>query len=228
MSLPIARARRKNVPSSQRSPYSSTLSHSRTLSAKPSVVMSQASWSCSSSQASLTSRISDSTRAKSWSRRPSPATARSTYGSTPRSTRVLAGAAETSRRARRGGGPRGRASREISLQRRAPAGPQLAVRRSRKNSSVCRGRARPGVEHRLAVLDHQHRVAGLVAGQVHVRGVRPEPVVGVVGAHLELAGRDDQPLARERVGQRGRGARPTSRRPSAGGGAAPARPIPRA
>ena len=68
MSLPIARARRKNVPSSQRSPYSSTLSQSRTESWKPSVVMSQASWSSPTSHSSLTSRISEITRAKSSSR----------------------------------------------------------------------------------------------------------------------------------------------------------------
>ena len=68
MSLPIARARRKNVPSIQRSPYSSTLSQSRTESWKPSVVMSQASWSSPTSHSSLTSRISEMTRAKSSSR----------------------------------------------------------------------------------------------------------------------------------------------------------------
>ena len=80
MSLPMARARRKNVPSIQRSPYFRTLSHSRTLSAKPRVVMSQASWSCSSSQASLTRRISLSTRANSSSRPSSAVTIRSTFG----------------------------------------------------------------------------------------------------------------------------------------------------
>ena len=42
MSLPIARARRKNVPSSQRSPCSMTPSHSFTESSNPRVVMSQA------------------------------------------------------------------------------------------------------------------------------------------------------------------------------------------
>ena len=87
------------------------------------------------------------------------------------------------------------------VQRRAPAGPQLAVRPvAEELVGLARG-ARPRVEHRLAVLDDEHRVAGLVAGQVGVRGVRAEPVVGVVGAHLEVAGRDDQPLAGEQVGQ---------------------------
>src|SRR5690606_23103017 len=43
---------------------------------------------------------------------------------------------------------------------------------------------------------------GLVAGEIGVRGVGAEAVVGVVGAHLVAAGRQHQPLARERLGQR--------------------------
>src|SRR5690349_18858012 len=68
MSLPIARARRKNVPSIQRSPNSSTRSHSATESSNPRVVMSQAVCSSPSSHASLISRSSESTRAKSVAR----------------------------------------------------------------------------------------------------------------------------------------------------------------
>ena len=60
MSLPIARARRKKVPSIQRSPYLSTLAQSETESSKPRVVASQASCSCATSQSSLTSRIPSS------------------------------------------------------------------------------------------------------------------------------------------------------------------------
>ena len=55
--------------------------------------------------------------------------------------------------------------------------------------------ARPGVEHGLAALDHQHGVAGLVAAEVGVRGLGAEAEVGVVRAHLEAA-RRDRPAAR--------------------------------
>ena len=167
--------------------------------------MSQASCSCSSSQASLTSRISESTRAKSWSRAAVGGDGRSTYGSTPRSTRVLAEPCRAARRARRGGGPRSPRESEISLQGGAAAGPQLAVAAVAEELVGLPRRAGAGVEHGLAVLDDQHGVAGLVAGEVHVRGVGAEAVVGVVGAHLEAAGRDHEPLARERLGEGLRG-----------------------
>ncbi len=204
MSLPIARARRKNVPSIQRSPYSSTRSHSRTQSSKPSVVMSQASASSPTSHSSLTSRSSESTRAKLLVAALVGRQRRRRRGvSTPRSTRVLAEARSRLGQLVEVAHRRARARRDLA-QRRAAAGPQLAVLPVPEELvGLARG-ARPRVEHRLAVLDDEHRVAGLVAGQVGVRGVRPEAVVGVVGAHLEAAGRDDQPLAGEGSASRAR------------------------
>ncbi len=75
--------------------------------------------------------------------------------------------------------------------------PELAVLAvAEELVGLARG-ARPRVEDGLAVLDHQDRVAGLVAAEVGVRGVGAEAVVGVVGAHLEGAGRQHQPLAGE-------------------------------
>ncbi len=202
MSLPIARARRKKVPSTQRSPYFSTLSHSRTQSSKPSVVMSQASVSSPSSHSSLTRRISESTRAKSWSRPSSAGTRASTDASTPRSTRVLAASASRSGRSSRWRTVEPERADDL-VQRRTSAGPQLAVLPvAEELVGLARGPG-PRVEHGLAVLDDQHRVAGLVAAQVGVRGVRTEAVVGVVGAHLEGAGGDHQPLAGEGLGQPG-------------------------
>ena len=64
--------------------------------------------------------------------------------------------------------------------------------------------ARGEVEGRVVAvvgrLEHQHGVRlpiGAQAGQVGERRMRPEAVVGVVGADLEPAGRDHQPLAGE-------------------------------
>ncbi len=76
-----------------------------------------------------------------------------------------------------------------------PVAVELLARRPR--------RAGPQVEDRLAGgLDHQH-VAGLLrAGQIGVGAVRPEPVVGVVAADLEIAGRDHQPLTGNRCASR--------------------------
>ena len=60
-----------------------------------------------------------------------------------------------------------------------------------------------------AVLDRvqdEHRVGlllGAQAREVRERGVRAEAVVGVVGAELERAGGDDEPLAGELRRQRG-------------------------
>ena len=87
------------------------------------------------------------------------------------------------------------------LQRRAAAGPQLAVLPVAEELVGVALGAGPGVEHRLAVLDDQDRVAGLVAGEVGVGGVGPEAVVGVVRAHLVGAGRQHQPVVGERLGE---------------------------
>ena len=75
--------------------------------------------------------------------------------------------------------------------------------RSRKNSSVSRRRPRPGIEHRLAALDHEHGVGGLVAAEVGVRRVGTEAVVGVVGPHLERARGQHEPLTGECLRQPG-------------------------
>ena len=200
MSLPIARARRKNVPSIQRSPNSSTRSHSRTESSKPSVVMSHASWSCVDLPLVLD---------------------QPQLGGDAGEVVVggdVAGLAVV---------VEGRQVLDVAhleaegvrhlLQRRAAPGPQLAVLPvAEELVGLARG-ARPGVEHRLAVLDHQHGVAGLVAGEVGVGGVGAEPVVGVVRAHLVGAGRQHQPLARERLGQPRPARAPRARRPAATG-----------
>ena len=105
------------------------------------------------------------------------------------------------RTGRRCAGSRTPSEAEISLQRRAAAGPELAVLPVAEELVGLARAARPGVEDGLAALDHEHRVAGLVAAEVGVRGLGPEPVVGVVGADLEAARRDHQSLARELLGQ---------------------------
>ena len=87
------------------------------------------------------------------------------------------------------------------LQRRAASGPELAVLPVAEELVGLAGGARPGVEHALAVLDHEHGVGGEVAGEVGVRGVGAEAVVGVVGAHLVGAGRQHQALAGEGGGE---------------------------
>ncbi len=209
MSLPMVRARRKKVPSSQRSPCSMTRSHSATESVNPSVVMSQAVCSSATSHSSLTRRISETTRAKSLSRVWSAATSRSTVSETPRWTRVLPLRPRSRSRSSmwRTSSPR---ESEISLQRRAATGPQLAVLPVAEELVGVSLGAGAGVEDGLAVLDDEHGVAGLVAAEVGVGGVGAEPVVGVVGTHLVGAGREHQPLARERLREPSGGARPPS------------------
>ena len=202
MSLPMARARRWKVPSIQRSPNSSTCFHSRTESSKPRAVMSQASWSSATSQSSLISRSSPTTRCRSSSRESSAATMRSTAAEIPRSTRVFGMPWHGERvlepvdvaalDAERVG--------ELAEGRAAPD-PQLAVLTVAEELVAVAAGAGPRVEHGLAVLDHQHGVAGLVAGEVGVRRVGAELVVGVVGPHLERAGGQHQPLAGEHPGQ---------------------------
>ena len=137
MSLPIARARRKKVPSIHRSPYSSTRSHSRTESSNPSVVMSQAPCSSAISHSSLTSRSSESTRAKSESWPSSPETWASTRESTPRRTRVFA---DRDRRADRSLMCRvcTPSEEEISPSVGRRPAQSSPYSRSRKNSSVSR------------------------------------------------------------------------------------------
>ena len=184
MSLPIARARRKKVPSIQRSPNSSTRSHSRTESSKPRVVMSQASCSSPTSHSSLTRRSSSATRAEVL------------VGGEVAGLAVVV---------------EGRQVLDVAhldaervgdlLRRRAAPGPQLAVLAVAEELVGVALGARAGVEHGLAVVDDQHGVGGLVAGEVGVGGVGAEAVVGVVGAHLVGAGRQHEALAGERLGQ---------------------------
>ena len=197
MSLPIARARRKKVPSIQRSPNSSTRSHSRTrvleaergdvaglleLGDLP-VVLDQPQLGERRGRSRSSRRVvAGDQRVDAADRR------RGARGSCRLPRRPPA-------RARRCGGTSRPSESEISFsdgRRPAHSSPYC---RSRKNSSVSRAERGPGVEHRLAVLDHQHRVAGLVAAEVGVRGVGAEAVVGVVGPHLEAC-RPAAPAAR--------------------------------
>ena len=178
----------------------STRSHSRTESSKPSVVMSQASWSSPTSHSSLTRRSSEATRREVL-----------VGGDVAGLAVVVEGrqVVDVAHLEAEGVGD--------LLQRRTAAGPQLAVLPvAEELVGVARG-ARTGVEDGLAVVDHQHGVAGLVAGEVGVRGVGAEAVVGVVGAHLVGAGREHQPLARERLGELRAALRPHGRRPGARG-----------
>ena len=87
------------------------------------------------------------------------------------------------------------------LRRRAAPGPQLAVLPVAEELVGVALGAGPGVEHRLAVLDDQDGVGGLVPGEVGVGGVGPEAVVGVVRAHLVGAGRQHQPVVGEGLGE---------------------------
>ena len=133
--------------------------------------MSQASWSSPTSQSSLTRRISETTRASSASRLASPATSRSTTVGHAAVHPGLADAGEGRRQVVDVAHREAERGRHL-VQRGAAAGPQLAVLPvAEELVGVARG-ARPGVEHRLAVLDDQDGVAGLVAGEVGVRGVR--------------------------------------------------------
>ena len=164
--------------------------------------MSQASWSSPTSQSSLTSRSSETTRARSSSRDVVGGHHAVDVGRDAAEHPGLAGAV---------GGQGVLELVDVAaldaervgdlVQRRAAPDPQLAVLPVAEELVGVARRARPRVEHRLAVLDDQHGVAGLVAGEVGVGGVGAEPVVGVVGAHLERAGRQHQPLAGEHRGQ---------------------------
>ena len=87
------------------------------------------------------------------------------------------------------------------LQRRASAHPQLAVLPVAEELVGVAIRAGASVEDALAAVDDQHGVAGLVAAEVGVGGVGAEPVVGVVGPHLEAARGQDETFAREGLGE---------------------------
>jgi hypothetical protein len=76
---------------------------------------------------------------------------------------------------------------------------------SAKNSSLSRP-ARGRKNRIVAGLEHQHGVRLAVAaqaGEVGERAVRAEDVVGVVAAHLQPARGDDEPVAGERLADRG-------------------------
>ena len=102
------------------------------------------------------------------------------------------------------------------LERRARAHPELAVAGVGEELLGVPAGERADVQHGVvaaavvagAVLDgvqDEHRVRLLLgpqAGEVRERGVRAEAVVGVVGARLERAGGDDEPLAGELRRQR--------------------------
>ncbi len=126
--------------------------------------MSQASCSWPTSHSSLTRRSSDSTRSRARRSRPSSAApGASTPASTPRSTRVLPEPRRARRAGRRCAGTSRPRESEISLQRGTPARPQLAVHAVAEELVGVARRPRARVQHRLAVLDHEHGVAGLVA-----------------------------------------------------------------
>ena len=226
MSLPIARARRKNVPSIQRSPYCEhvvPLAHG-VLEAQGGDVaglLELADLPLVLDQAHLGDH-------------PGEVVVAGLVGGHElvdgRRTRHGARGSCRRRRARRAGrrcaAPAGRATDSISCsdgRRPAHSSPYW---RSRKNSSVSRDERGPRVEHRVAALDDEHRVAGLVAGEVGVGGVGAEAVVGVVGAHLVATGGQHQPLAGEHLGEAGATPRRRTRRRADGEGRARGRPSP--
>ena len=92
-------------------------------------------------------------------------------------------------------------------ERRAGADPELAVAGVGEELVAVAVGERAEVEHRLVTgcravvardrLEHEHGVGlavGAEAGEPGERGVRAEHVVGVVAAHLQATGGDDQPL----------------------------------
>ena len=99
---------------------------------------------------------------------------------------------------------------------RAGADPELAVAGVGEELVAVAVGERAEVEHGLVPgcravvahdrLEHEHGVrlaVGAEAGEPGERRVRAEHVVGVVAAHLEAAGRDDQPLLRVRGAEHG-------------------------
>ena len=196
MSLPIARARRKNVPSIQRSPSSTARSISRRgvgeaeggdvaggleLADLP-LVLDQAHLGDHAGEVGVEARVGSDQRVDG--RRDAAVDAGLAR------LRELAGElVDVAHLEAEGVGD--------LLQRGAAADPQLAVLPVAEELVGRALRPRSRVEHGLAVLDHEYGVAGLVAAEVGVGGVAAEPVVGVVGPHLEGAGGQHQPLARE-------------------------------
>src|SRR3954468_18740510 len=89
------------------------------------------------------------------------------------------------------------------LQRRPTASPQLAVPAVAEELVGLARRPRTGVQNRVAIFDDEYGVAGLVAAQVDVGRVRPEPVVGVVGADFEGSGRHHETLPGEGISELG-------------------------
>ena len=174
---------------------------------------STASCSCSTSHSSLTSRISDRKIASS-----SSCVGVGLVGQQRVDVGVDA-AVQPSRTARRQhlgqvvDVPAREAEQLLGLdQRAAPARPGLAVAAVAPERVVALGVPWPEEQRRLAVVDDEHGIGRLVAGEVDVCGVDAEPVVGVVGARLEAAGRYDDPLAGEALAQRlAASAAPTAR-----------------
>ena len=203
MSLPMARARRKNVPSIQRSPYSRTCGHSRTESSKPSAVMSQASWSSATSQSSLTSRSSPTTRGEVLVEGLVGGHHRVHRGREPAQHPGLGAAvavrpSSSSSMWRHSMPERGR----DLVERGAAPDPQLAVLPVAEELVGVARRARPRVERRTR-RPRSTSTASLVwlPAEVGVRGVGAEPVVGVVGADL-VASRRAAPAAHRGTSRR--------------------------
>ena len=226
MSLPMARARRWKVPSIQRSPNSRTCFHSRTESSKPSVgdvagllelgdlpvVLDQPQLADDALEV-LVEGVVGGHHPVHLGRDP----AQHPGLRTP----LVAVRESWSRSMWRHSMPSDADSSWSEGRRPTHSSPYC---RSRKNSSVSRADRGPRVEDGLAALDHQHRVAGLVAGEVGVRRVGAELVVGVVGPHLERAGRQHQPLTGERRGQLLRAGGRRGRPPAGGAARARGRP----
>ena len=163
----------------------------RRESSKPRAVMSQARLQLADlplvlDQPQLRQRRGRSSSSRSSSAATSPSTSGSTRRAARGSWRRLR---QRRLEARRRGAPRGRGVGDL-LQRRAGGRP--TARRTAGRGRTRRSRARSAAGRRAprspSSID-QHGVGGLVAGEVGVRGVGAEPVVGVVGAHLEGAGR---------------------------------------
>ena len=226
MSLPIARARRKKVPSIQRSPNSSTRSHSRDgvgeaeggdvagrleLGDLP-LVLDQAHLGGDAGEVGVAALVGGDQPVDGRRRR------RGGRGSCPPLRAGRLELVDVAHLEAEGVGD--------LLQRRAAADPQLAVLPVAEELVGVALRARARVEDALAVLDDQHGVAGLVAAEVGVGGVGAEPVVGVVGAHLEGAGRA-APAARPGRPRRAAAGGPRrTARSGAAGGRARGRPSP--
>ena len=106
--------------------------------------------------------------------------------------------------------PGGEAELELDVGERGPGpDPELAVAGVGEELVAVAVGERAEVEHRLVTgcravatgdrLEHEHGIGlavGAEAGEPGERRVRAEDVVGVVAAHLQATGGDDQPLSR--------------------------------